>query len=43
MPNRVIHTWYYENWKKIKWEEEHPKEASAIAQGEAMEEIASQM
>jgi len=36
MPNRMIHTYYYLNYKQMLYDEKHPKEAEARATAEAL-------
>lgn len=39
MPNRYVHTLYYEMYKKVMYDQDHPKEAEASALGEALSEL----
>ena len=39
MPNRYVHTLYYELYKKTEYDKAHPKEAEAEAMGNAFSEL----
>lgn len=39
MPNRYVHSLYYELYKKTEYDKAHPKEAEAAAMGEGLSEL----